>query len=279
MTITGSIGSISGKFNMTGLHEKLGITHDFVARGPNALMYSSYTDFTPEQWELHTEDHWRGFNDWLRDVAEHRGMSFEEAEKLAHGRVWTGNQAVANGLIDEVGDLTQAVELAKKLAEIPADEKVNAGALPEEDRAATRASWAARRPPARRRAGLVYRSIRNDVAPDGGDAGPQPGSRRRGADAVNGPADRSDQTSGLRRTFGEFAAVDDLDLVVAPGHLLRFPRPQRRGQVHDDQDAHRTAGQERRAAPRSWAATSTAKRWRSSAGSASFPRSWRSSTG
>jgi ClpP class serine protease len=51
-------------------------------------------------------------------------MTFEEAEKLAHGRVWTGRQAKANGLIDELGGLDRAIELAKELADIPADEKV-----------------------------------------------------------------------------------------------------------------------------------------------------------
>jgi protease-4 len=160
-TITGSIGSINGKFNMTGLHEKLGITHDFVTRGPNALMYSSYTDFTEDQWRRFTEDHWASFNHWLQDVAEHRQLSFEEAEQLAHGRVWTGLQAVQNGLIDEVGDFHRAVELAKELAEIPADEQVNLVHYPKkqglletiiggESAAGPAARW------------LVYRTIRDD---------------------------------------------------------------------------------------------------------------------
>jgi protease-4 len=88
-------------------------------------MFSSVKDFTPEEWERFKEDHWRGFNWWLEDVAERRGMTFEEVEKLAHGRVWTGRQAKENGLTDEVGDLHRAIELAKELAEIPADEKVS----------------------------------------------------------------------------------------------------------------------------------------------------------
>lgn len=124
MTITGSIGSISGKFNVSGFFDKLGITHDFATKGPKALMYSELRDFTKEEWDRHVENHWDGFNAWLKDVAEHRGMTFEEAEKLAHGRVWTGRQAKENGLIDEVGGLDTAIEMAKELAEIPADEKV-----------------------------------------------------------------------------------------------------------------------------------------------------------
>ncbi len=124
LTVTGSIGSINMKFNMKELYNKMGITHDWVARGPRAMMYSSFRDFSGEEQKRFEEEHWEGFNHWLRDVAEHRGMTFEEAEKLAHGRVWSGRQAESNGLIDEVGDLERAIELARELAEIPPDEDV-----------------------------------------------------------------------------------------------------------------------------------------------------------
>jgi protease-4 len=127
-----------------------------------ALMYSSNRDFTPEERERFEAEHWRGFNHWLQDVADHRGMSFEDAEKLAHGRVWSGRQAKANGLIDEVGGLERAVEIAKELAEIPADEQVTLLHFPEkeslvasllggDDKAAAAARWA------------VYRAVREDV--------------------------------------------------------------------------------------------------------------------
>lgn len=124
MTVTGSIGSISGKMNINGLNEKVGITHDFVKKGPNALMFSPYKDFTDKQWKVFTDNHWDGFNRWLEDVAEHRGMTFDEAEKLAHGRVWTGRQGKKNGLVDELGGLTRAVEVAKELAGIEPEERV-----------------------------------------------------------------------------------------------------------------------------------------------------------
>ena len=90
-------------------------------------------------------------------------MSFEDAEKLAHGRVWTGRQAVANGLVDEIGDLKHAIELAGQLAGIPADEQVTVEHFPKQkglleslmsgdSAAATAAHW------------IVYRMIREDVA-------------------------------------------------------------------------------------------------------------------
>jgi protease-4 len=87
-------------------------------------MWSDYTDFTRAQRKRFEENHWDGFNRWLADVAERRGMTFEEAEKLAHGRVWTGRQAKENGLIDEVGGLDRALELAKEEAGVDAEEEV-----------------------------------------------------------------------------------------------------------------------------------------------------------
>jgi protease-4 len=124
LTITGSIGSINAKFNMAGMYDTLGFSFDQVTRGPMAMFFSDTRDFTDEEWQRFTENHWDGFNAWLRDVAEHRGMAFEEAEQLAHGRVWSGRQGVANGLVDEIGDLDRAIEIARELAEIPAEDKV-----------------------------------------------------------------------------------------------------------------------------------------------------------
>jgi protease-4 len=131
-TSTGSIGSISGKFMMKGLYDKLGITWDFVSKGPNALMMSDYHNFTDEEWEKFQANHLAGVHTWMRDVAEYRNMTFEEIEELAYGRVWTGGQAKANGLVDEVGGFQQAIAAAKKLAEIPEDEKVTIVHYPEQ---------------------------------------------------------------------------------------------------------------------------------------------------
>lgn len=164
MTITGSIGSISMKMNMKGLYDKLGMTQDYVTKGPKALLWSDTRDFTPEERARFEENHWADFNAWLADVAAFRGMTFEEAEKLAHGRIWTGRQAKENGLVDEVGGLDRAVEIAKELAEIPADEKVTLVHYPEKqelldmilsgggDAVTTAARWA------------LYRFVRGEVA-------------------------------------------------------------------------------------------------------------------
>lgn len=132
MTVTGSIGSISGKFDMSGFYEMLGITHDQVTKGPMALMFSDLRGFTDEERERFEANHWASFNQWLADVAARRGMTFEEAESLAHGRVWSGRQAVENGLVDELGGLHRAVEVAKELAGIDPDEAVTLVHYPEQ---------------------------------------------------------------------------------------------------------------------------------------------------
>jgi protease-4 len=113
------------KFNMNGFYEMFGITHDTISKGPNAQFYSPFRNFTKDEREIFEKDHWRGFNEWLQDVADHRGMTFEEAEKLAHGRVWTGRQGTANGLIDGTGGLDRAIEIARELAGVEEDEKIS----------------------------------------------------------------------------------------------------------------------------------------------------------
>jgi protease-4 len=120
----GSIGSISGKFNLRGLYDKLGITWDFVTRGPNALMESDYADYTPEQWAAFTASHWRDYQEWVDDIARARGKTPAEIDSLGRGRVWTGQQALERGLIDRVGTFDDAVALAKEKAGIPKDQEV-----------------------------------------------------------------------------------------------------------------------------------------------------------
>jgi protease-4 len=130
-TITGSIGSISGKFNMAGLFEKLGISFDGLSKGPMALYDSSLRDYTAQERERFEKEHWAGYNTWIADIAKHRGMSIEEVSRLAEGREWSGRQAAGNGLVDELGDLDHAVALAKKLAEVAQDEKIAVRHFPE----------------------------------------------------------------------------------------------------------------------------------------------------
>jgi protease-4 len=117
-SITGSIGSITGKMNMRGFYDKLGITKDEIGTGRNSLIYSDYRDFSQEEWEVIKEEHWQFYRGWIEDIARFRGMTADSIDALGRGRVWTGNQAVSNGLIDGIGDLHRAVGIACEQAKI-----------------------------------------------------------------------------------------------------------------------------------------------------------------
>lgn len=124
LSVVGSIGSISGKFNLKGFYDKLGMTKDFVTRGPFALMESDYSDYTPEEWEIFKREHWGDYNLWVADIARARGKSFAEIDSVGRGRVFTGEQALERGLIDRIGGFDEALALLKEKAGIPATEEV-----------------------------------------------------------------------------------------------------------------------------------------------------------
>ncbi len=121
MTLTGSIGIISGKFNLKNFFTKLGVTKEIVVRGNRALMFSSYEEFTKDEEEKLGNIMKSFYYDFVKKVADARGMEFNRAEQLARGRVWTGKQAKEIGLIDELGGIKEAIEIAKKEAGISED--------------------------------------------------------------------------------------------------------------------------------------------------------------
>lgn len=119
-TITGSIGVYSGKVVTTGLLERLGIGTDAVVEGRHARMFSSRVRFDDDEWRRLSEWLDRVYDDFVGKVAEGRGMTRERAHELARGRVWSGADAHERGLVDELGGLRRAVELARERAGLPA---------------------------------------------------------------------------------------------------------------------------------------------------------------
>ena len=165
LTITGSIGSINGLFNMKGFYDKIGFNKDGVAMGPMAELGTDMREPTAAEWDRLVEAHYISFNEWLADVAE-RGMTFEHAETLAHGRTWTGNQALDNGLIDAVGNLDDAVALAAELAELDLDKQPEVVHLPESRGLLASAPGRRRRPRRPGRGGAArrrHRELRSQV--------------------------------------------------------------------------------------------------------------------
>jgi len=117
-TITGSIG-IFGMFpNMKGTTEKLGLDVDVV----KTHEYSDFGNFArpmnegeKELLQAYVE---RGYDLFLTRCSDGRNIPKDTLAQYAEGRVWTGNQAKEIGLVDELGDLKRAIEIAAKLAEI-----------------------------------------------------------------------------------------------------------------------------------------------------------------
>jgi protease-4 len=131
-TITGSIGVLIGKMNVSGLYNLLGISTDYVATSENATLFSAQQNFTPAQREYIEKSLHETYDEFTRGVAQGRGMTVEAVDKVGKGRVWSGAQAKGLGLVDELGGLDRALEVAKQLAHIPAGESVRIVRYPEE---------------------------------------------------------------------------------------------------------------------------------------------------
>ena len=129
-TITGSIGVLGGKFIMTGFWNKLGITFDEVHRAQNATMYSSLADYSPFGWSRHQAWLDRVYDDFTRKVAEGRSLPLERVQEIARGRIWAGSDALDLGLVDELGGMARAVELARELAGLEPDAAVRLEVFP-----------------------------------------------------------------------------------------------------------------------------------------------------
>jgi protease-4 len=130
LTLTGSIGIFGGKFVTRGLFAKLRANREVISRGAAAGMYSDLQPFTDEQRLRLQTDLREGYDRFKARVGEGRSMSAEQVEAVAQGRVWTGAQALARGLVDELGDLQQAVRLASERAGLPAGRTVPLVNLP-----------------------------------------------------------------------------------------------------------------------------------------------------
>jgi protease IV len=131
-TITGSIGVLIGKLNVSGLYNLLGLSTDFVATSDNATLFSAQQNFTPAQREYIQKMLKETYAEFTKGVASGRNMTVEAVDKIGKGRVWTGAQAKQIGLVDELGGLDRSIEVAKQLAHIPAGESVGILRLPEE---------------------------------------------------------------------------------------------------------------------------------------------------
>ena len=129
-TITGSIGVFGGKLALGGAYEKLGITSHTWQRGQMANIFSELTVFSdPERAKF--REFLEGFYGVFLDrVATGRKMEKEKVHEVAQGRVWTGQQALERGLVDELGGLERALVVARELGKVAEGEEVDILRLP-----------------------------------------------------------------------------------------------------------------------------------------------------
>jgi protease-4 len=115
-TLTGSIGVFGGKLQTAGLFQRFGVNVESLGQGRHALMFSPQTGFSEDEWAKLNE--WLDFvyDDFTGKVAAGRAMSRDAVHEVARGRVWTGADALQRGLVDELGGLRRATEIARERA-------------------------------------------------------------------------------------------------------------------------------------------------------------------
>lgn len=117
--IIGSIGVFAGKFEASGLMERLGVRRTLITRGENAGIFSTSRGFTPHErasMEAEVEETYQAF---LAHVAKARGRTTEEIHQRAEGRVYSGIRAMNAGLVDRTGSFEEACRYALDLAKVP----------------------------------------------------------------------------------------------------------------------------------------------------------------
>ncbi|MFQ5398398.1 MAG: signal peptide peptidase SppA [Anaerolineae bacterium] len=117
-TVTGSIGVVMTLFNAEELIDKIGVDVIALTSGPNKTIGSMWENITPQQQEILKSLIDESYNTFVDIVADGRGMSRDKVLELADGRIYSGRQAVENGLVDELGNLQDAINKAAELGGI-----------------------------------------------------------------------------------------------------------------------------------------------------------------
>jgi len=129
-TLTASIGVLGGKMLANGLFDKLGVTFDEVHSSANATMWSWLHDYDDAERARFEGSLDRIYADFTGKVAAGRKLTPEQVEAVAQGRVWTGEQALRLGLVDELGGYPEALAAARKLAGLMPDAPIELTSFP-----------------------------------------------------------------------------------------------------------------------------------------------------
>src|SRR5215831_2231051 len=119
--IAGSIGVFGGKFELSRLFERLGVSRTLITRGKNAGLFSVSRPFTEHERRALESEIEEAYQDFLEQVSRSRGKSKDEVHARAQGRIYSGEEALQAGLIDRTGSFEDACRRALELAEKPTD--------------------------------------------------------------------------------------------------------------------------------------------------------------
>ncbi|XP_038975089.1 serine protease SPPA, chloroplastic-like [Phoenix dactylifera] len=125
LTLTGSIGVVTGKFSLNKLYERIGFNKEIISRGRFAeLNAADQRPLRPDEAELFAKSAQNIYRQFRDKAAFSRSMSVDQMEEVAQGRVWSGKDAASRGLVDAIGGFSRAVAIAKHRANIPQDSQV-----------------------------------------------------------------------------------------------------------------------------------------------------------
>jgi protease-4 len=130
MTITGSIGIFTGKFDVGGLARKLGITTETFKRGKRADVESMFRPYTDDERAVVKDGLRYAYGRFVGAVAEGRGLPGAAVDAVGRGHVWTGDQALPLRLVDKLGGLGDAIDEAKRRIGVAAATEVQLYELP-----------------------------------------------------------------------------------------------------------------------------------------------------
>lgn len=122
-TLTGSIGVLAGKPVLRGLYDRLGITKELVVRG-NAARHSDYVPLDDENLGRLRAEAEAFYAEFVGKVATGRGLTVAAVESVAEGRVWTGRQALARGLVDALGGIEESLAELKRRLGVPLESRL-----------------------------------------------------------------------------------------------------------------------------------------------------------
>lgn len=129
-SVTGSIGVVGGKLDLSGLYEKLGISKEGVQRGARAGLLSEARGFSSDERAAVRREMKAIYGTFVDRVARGRRLAPADVEAIAQGRIWSGRRALGLGLIDGIGGPLEALRDLTERAGFAASERFPLGTLP-----------------------------------------------------------------------------------------------------------------------------------------------------